>query len=543
MDRVSNLEEILDFATGIDRVNTLLELASLIGKSAPDRAIRLVEEAVELAGSVNYPQAKPKAFLYMSLAYWVKGDSDKAIEVANSALRLFQELDDQRGVGEAYRSIGRSLSRIHEHDRALESLFKAVAAYEAIEDQSNVGKTFNEISYVYWVRKEFEKSFDYSNRALEAFRNVGDEKNAATILGNMGVLYLEIEQLDMALEHCMQARAIWDDMGELEHLNAVHVFINLSKILLLKGDCEQSLKYGHMAEGLSEAIDFKEGLAQARGNMGLSYFRLKDYAKAEELLKSCLEISRQIKNTFIELEALKDLAVVRRAQQSYEAAFEYLEQYDSIKDKLHDERRSALIAEMEARFESERNRKEAEIYRLKNVELAGEIKERKKVERELSKYQKQLQRLVDERTQELEQERTALAQKNIALNQILEHLETKRQKTKREVYLNLEKSLLPFMDKLADISDKQNAQVIEHMSMTLRAILDQDMSEFKDKYARLSPREMQICMLLKKGLTSKQVADALSISLYTVKNHREQIRKKLGITNKHINLASFLKAR
>jgi DNA-binding CsgD family transcriptional regulator len=42
------------------------------------------------------------------------------------------------------------------------------------------------------------------------------------------------------------------------------------------------------------------------------------------------------------------------------------------------------------------------------------------------------------------------------------------------------------------------------------------------------------------GLTSKQIAQLLTISYETVEKHRRNIRRKVGITGKKINLTSFL---
>ncbi|MCP4580121.1 MAG: helix-turn-helix transcriptional regulator [candidate division Zixibacteria bacterium] len=62
-----------------------------------------------------------------------------------------------------------------------------------------------------------------------------------------------------------------------------------------------------------------------------------------------------------------------------------------------------------------------------------------------------------------------------------------------------------------------------------------------EAYDKLSPREIEICSMIKNGATSKEIAETLSISVLTVNKHRERIRKKLVISNKGINLTSFLK--
>jgi DNA-binding CsgD family transcriptional regulator len=46
----------------------------------------------------------------------------------------------------------------------------------------------------------------------------------------------------------------------------------------------------------------------------------------------------------------------------------------------------------------------------------------------------------------------------------------------------------------------------------------------------------------KQGLTSKEIAGMLNISVHTVGRHRHSIRKKINITNKDRNLNTYLKS-
>jgi FixJ family two-component response regulator len=47
------------------------------------------------------------------------------------------------------------------------------------------------------------------------------------------------------------------------------------------------------------------------------------------------------------------------------------------------------------------------------------------------------------------------------------------------------------------------------------------------RFARLSPRELQVCHLMAAGLPSKVIAERLGISLRTVKVHRGRVMQKL----------------
>jgi len=45
----------------------------------------------------------------------------------------------------------------------------------------------------------------------------------------------------------------------------------------------------------------------------------------------------------------------------------------------------------------------------------------------------------------------------------------------------------------------------------------------------LTTREVQVFELVAQGRTSKQIADALEISVHTVNNHRKRICRKVGV--------------
>jgi DNA-binding NarL/FixJ family response regulator len=64
-------------------------------------------------------------------------------------------------------------------------------------------------------------------------------------------------------------------------------------------------------------------------------------------------------------------------------------------------------------------------------------------------------------------------------------------------------------------------------------LLDRSLSEHGNTWGgyvdRLSNRERQVFQLIGKGLGTREVADALGVSVKTVESHRESIKTKLGI--------------
>jgi DNA-binding CsgD family transcriptional regulator len=141
----------------------------------------------------------------------------------------------------------------------------------------------------------------------------------------------------------------------------------------------------------------------------------------------------------------------------------------------------------------------------------------------------------------LRTERKALEEKNIALSEILNQIEAEKNNIKRHVSGNVERILLPILYKIRNKSSDIERQYIDLLERNLKDIVTPVFNNLSDKYAKLSPRELEVCNLIKNGLSSKQIADLLNISTLTIHRHREFIRKKIGLVNQKMNLESYLK--
>jgi PAS domain S-box-containing protein len=154
---------------------------------------------------------------------------------------------------------------------------------------------------------------------------------------------------------------------------------------------------------------------------------------------------------------------------------------------------------------------------------------------------KQSEDMLRRKTEELKAEQRALTEKNIALKHILESIESQKQDYRLRISSDMEKAMVPVLKKLAKTCGDTCSRELTALEKTLSLILSQDIDEFRVRYARLTSRETDICDMVKKGMSSKQISDSLNLSLLTVLKHREQIRRKLGLTNTDISLVTYLR--
>lgn len=144
-------------------------------------------------------------------------------------------------------------------------------------------------------------------------------------------------------------------------------------------------------------------------------------------------------------------------------------------------------------------------------------------------------------TEKLSRERVVLEEKNIALNQVLEHMEDQKKEFYRQISGQLQIEIIPLLEKLKDDVSEVNKSRIDRVLENVTMILSKNIDEFKNRFSRLSPREIEISEFIAKGRTSKQISHMLNLSPATINKHREIIRKKLELANTNVNLSTYLK--
>jgi PAS domain S-box-containing protein len=139
----------------------------------------------------------------------------------------------------------------------------------------------------------------------------------------------------------------------------------------------------------------------------------------------------------------------------------------------------------------------------------------------------------------LRAERELLYEKNVALKEILQHIEEEKTEIKKSIADKVEQVILPLVKKTMAAGEDGGSNYYAILAEELRKL-----SGFSGKlpslFYRLTPREIEICSLIKTGATNKDIARILNISITTVAKHRERIRSRLDIAHKEVNLMSFL---
>jgi len=209
---------------------------------------------------------------------------------------------------------------------------------------------------------------------------------------------------------------------------------------------------------------------------------------------------------------------------------------DITKQKLTEAQLKKAHDKLELRV-AERTHKLAQT----NERLKGEITERKKAEDALKKANDELELRIDQRTAQLVQRTYRLEESNIALKVLTAQRQTDKEDLELKVLFNIRKRIVPHLEKLAKgpLNDTQKTY-LQIITTELNEIIEPFAPGLTNTLSLLTPAEIQIADLTKQGKSTKEIANLLTLSPATIATHKQRIRKKLGLTNKKLNLRTIL---
>ena len=143
--------------------------------------------------------------------------------------------------------------------------------------------------------------------------------------------------------------------------------------------------------------------------------------------------------------------------------------------------------------------------------------------------------------EELETKTHKLEEINIALNVLLKKREKDKIFLQEQVLSNIKKLTIPYIEKLKKSKlNETQLTLIDVIESSLNEIVSPFSLKLSSDAFGLTPAEIKVADLVRQCKGTKDVAVIRGLSPKTVERHRENIRQKLGLKNRKINLQSHL---
>ncbi len=401
------------FTSEISRIDWLNLSAWQIRVTDSNKAFELSKEAVAAANEIEYNKGKAEGLRTFGFCHIRRANYQKALALLNEAQLLFVDLNDTQNQSVIHEYLGIVYRSLGDYATSLEHLFKAVAmsqlddykeeeslalyhlstTYKYLGDLTNaleyslkglqiaqqIGETMAEsyhlncIGGIYYEMGQYEEALDYYQKSLALRRAIGDKWGEAGCYDNIGNIYLQKGNYEEALNYCLLGLEITDSIGDQKGKG--NTLFNAGKIYVELGDPANALHYCKQSLQIREKIGDKKGRAEIYNFLGAFYEKQSIHQKALDYLNEALALADEIHAKDTTYKIHLHLSKVYKQIGDYTQALIHFETYTSLEKEVNNETINQRILNLQTTHRVEQSQKEAEIFRLKNVELIRLIEE------------------------------------------------------------------------------------------------------------------------------------------------------------------------
>ncbi len=369
----SLLHELAKSKIDTNEVWVLRNLAYEFLQSDLDTAIYYSTRGYELAKALNFPSGKIWNLYQNALALEFKDQFHEAMEVYDKAYTIAEASHDTTSMAKLKNAIGAAFYFNSNYGYALEYYHQALALSEIAGYSEGSAHALNNLGVIYRHRRNFKKALDTYHRSLEIKMATNDTVGLVNAHYNLGLLYSYTNNYDESLNQFIKAE---------DYLGARASGRNLPAIAIGKGVALYNLEdYDNALIFLNQGIeglgnDMVHERASALAYLGILEVRKGADTKGLEKLHQSYEMIRDSERLELKRQVAKELATAYELIGVPEQSAIYWKTFSILSDSINNEQKQWAFEAMQARYDAAEKDKRI---RYQETALLREIGQNKKL--------------------------------------------------------------------------------------------------------------------------------------------------------------------
>lgn len=475
----------------------LIRVRIAIGKKDYDDAFVILR--TQLAREDLSPSDRGSFLLDLCVAYRSVGNIKEALQTAIELRELWRNIGLSKAqLARAEHNVGNLYGEMGRWEESLSHIEAALELYREVGDINGQARVHNGIAVYFFMSSAYEVAIESYTESERLYTGIGNELRALSVRGNIAMCYHEMGRYDEAIRRMKEVASGYRSLGDLH--NYTRASINLALILL-----DVDIPAAELVVLQEEVVPHLDVIMKGAQSLVLATAASErnEYSRSAELALQTLEMCNQTGYDQYRQRALHLIAHALHQQGDSKGAYEYqLRVYEHAREQhrrqIEAQRRALTLKLQRERIEHER------------ILLRAEIEQKQK-------------------------ELTATTLKLVERSKLM-GVVTQRLRELRDFVSDKNKSLV---SQTLTLIENQSGNVWEAFEQSLDELTNQFFHVLAERHPDLSPTEQRIAGLLRAGMSTKEIANAMHVSTRTVETHRYRLRKKLNLVG-GIDLLAYL---
>ncbi len=276
-----------------NKVNLLNKLSRRILEKEYGDSRHYAENALRIALSLNYSKGISDAYLNLACDYLSKNDYYDALDYFFKTLNIREHLNDTLGVAEVHFFIGKTNFLQSNYQKARTNYYKALNTYLNFDDLKNIALLYDHIGRLYAETGQLDKALDYYQNALSINHPINNKIALIDNYGNIGKLYQKKDD-DRSLEFFIKQLELSEKIDNQSGIS--FACQSIGEYYNTKRNYRKAITYLSRALQIAKKIDSPSKIQSAARELYKAYYNINRYKEAFGFLMLYKEMSDSIFN-------------------------------------------------------------------------------------------------------------------------------------------------------------------------------------------------------------------------------------------------------
>jgi tetratricopeptide (TPR) repeat protein len=285
-------------------------------------------------------------------------DHEQTIKKGQAALELAQKLNYNNGIGEAYRILGLGEAYSNHEAKAIANYLNALLYFKISNNVLGQARVYNNIGNLY-LNIDYDQSLDYLEKGLKIANDLGNKKLIASGYLNIGNVYLRKKNFSMSLDYYTKSQELFSKLND--PVNSINCLQNIGVIYYNLKEYDKAEELLLRANRGAKAKDLNTSIGIINLTLSSLFIEKKMYPEAKKFLEEGIAYAQVTKDEKLEADFAYNSYQLELHKKNYEHALTYLHAIYERDSTVQHNMLASDLSLMQEQHDQQEKQKESEL--------------------------------------------------------------------------------------------------------------------------------------------------------------------------------------